>query len=186
MPPGDLTLEAPVMFSDLTGQPLPSVALALPPSEKREVWPDLFMRGLARASNEGLQRLNQLERDFARWQSALPTSRSDSRAADAVVLLGTMHALTPRYIAETLGMTRQAAARILKRLEDYGIVRKATNRQRWLIYLADNISAAATQEGMIPESTQRPQVELEAIDRVLGDAYDALDRTLKRDDEDEL
>jgi DNA-binding transcriptional regulator LsrR (DeoR family) len=94
--------------------------------------------------------------------------------------LGTLHALTPRYVAETLGVTRQAAARLLRKLEEAGIVRQAAQRQRWLNYIAEN--AAPT--GLVPETTnpalEGGGVDVEAIENVLEKAYAALDRAARR------
>jgi len=178
MPAGDLALESPLRMGAVTGWALPSVVLALPPSDQED-WRSAFFNGLAGAAETGLQRLEYLERDFARWQSLLPDARSDSRLGDAVVLLGTLHALSPRYVSDALGLTRQASARLLKRLEGLGIVRKATKRQRWIIYLAAN----ASRDTDVPEDTKADSVpdviDTSQIDRVLDDAYRALDRSLR-------
>lgn len=180
--PGEMALEAPWRMAAATGWSLPPVALALPPSDTETGWEAAFIGGLVPAADESRERLEGLERDFRRWLERLPRARSDSRLRDALVLLGTMHALTPRYLGESLGLTRQAAARLLKRLERLGIVRQATRRKRWLVYLAENAAAGSA----VPENTTETPGELDMaigdIDRVLDDAYRALDRAMRRDD----
>lgn len=177
--PGELALQAPVHMGALVDAILPSVSLALPAED--DDFDSAFPLALAAACEAGRARLLALERDFARWQSLLPNARSDSRLDDALVLLGTVHALTPRFVGESLSLTRQASARLLRRLADLGIVRKATKRKRWLIYLAENAAPAA----MILESTRAPSketvIDTARVDRVLEEAYAALDRATRRD-----
>lgn len=179
MPPGDFALEAPLRAAALTGFSLPCVAAALPRGDD-DHWGERFLVRLGREADEALERLIALERDFGRWHALLPKSRADSRIADALVLLGTTHALTPRYIGDALGLTRQASARLLRQLEGYGIVRKATERKRWLIYIAENVAGSIVPETTI-EISRQDDIDVEAIDRVLADAYAALDRTVRRD-----
>lgn len=179
MPAGDLALETPLRLAQVTGWSLPSAALALPPGD-HERWESSFLAAVTAEAEGSLERLQGLERDFARWQGRLPQLRSDSRLLDAVVLLGTTHALTPKYLTETLGLTRQAAARLLKRLEGLGIVRRATARQRWIVYVAENLGIAAVPENT--RSTDRPDsIDTEAIDRALESAYAALDKAVRKD-----
>ncbi|MEM1381375.1 MAG: MarR family transcriptional regulator [Pseudomonadota bacterium] len=182
MPAGDLALEAPLRMGLVTGWALPSVALALPPEDSGPRWSEAFFRLVTERCIEGLARLEQLERDYARWLQALPASRSDSRLRETVVLLGTIHALTPRYLVDALGLTRQAAARLLRQLEDLGIVRQRASRQRWLIYLAENAQPFES----VPENTiilPTDEKALDEIDRVLDAAYRVLDRSMRRDSE---
>ncbi|NNU17375.1 hypothetical protein HK107_13670 [Parvularcula sp. ZS-1/3] len=180
LPPGDLALETPLRLAAASLWPLPSAALALPP-EGHESWEMAFVPALIEELEGAHERLRSIERDFGRWRSLLPPARSDSRLGDAVVLLGTAHALTPRYVGDALGLTRQASARLLKRLESLGIVKRATARQRWLIYLAANVPAP-----VVPEITKnepaRELVDMSEIDRVLENAYAALDKTARLDD----
>ena len=179
MPPGDLALEAPLRFGAATGWSLPSIVRALPSAEE-EAWHELFLSELSGACADGLERLVALERDFRRWQSLLPDRRSDSRLGEAVVLLGTLHALSPKYVGDSLGLTRQAAARLLRKLEALGIVRKVTKRQRWLVCLAEH----ASHEEKIPVATNDNEdfaIDTASIDKVLEDAYRALDKSLKDD-----
>jgi len=175
---GELAIEAPIHMAGALGVILPSISLALPP----EGVPlgAAYPKALATQGREGLARLENLERDFSRWQALLPESRSDSRLEDALVLLGTVHALTPRYVGDSLGLTRQASARILRRLSDLGVVRKATKRQRWLVYLAENAAPA----GIVPETTSNiaaPAIDTARVDDVLEEAYAALDRAARQD-----
>ncbi|MEO1042454.1 MAG: hypothetical protein AAFX52_09190 [Pseudomonadota bacterium] len=176
--PGELSMQVPVLLAPLADAVLPSVSLALP-SEEEDVTA-VFPRRLAAACEAGHARLVALERDFARWRSLLPDARSDSRLEDSLVLLGTVHALTPRYVGDSLGLTRQASARLLRRLADLGIVRKATKRKRWLIYLASN----AVSTPRIPESTIKEpasSIDTARVDHVLEEAYAALDRATRHD-----
>jgi len=182
MPPGDLALEAPLRMAQLTGWSLPAVAMSLPPEEAGDRWQPMMLANLAEELATSHERLIGLERDFHRWLSLLPESRTDSRLTDAVVLLGTVHALTPRYLVESLGLTRQAAARILRKMEGLGIITQATKRQRWIIYMAQN----AVKNTNVPETTrdgiELGNVDVENIDKVLDQAFAALDRTMKRED----
>jgi hypothetical protein len=178
MPAGDLALEAPLRLAQQTGWPLPCAARSLPSGEAGPDWRTSFVDRLADEAGKSERRLMTLERDFSRWQGALPAMRADSRLGDALVLLGTFHALTPRYVAETLGLTRQAAARLLRRLEEIGVIRRAVERQRWIIYLAENISGPAA----VPDRTNPappPEIDTDAIDRVLDDAYRALSKATR-------
>ncbi|MEO1656206.1 MAG: hypothetical protein AAFR65_00665 [Pseudomonadota bacterium] len=178
MSAGELAMEAPLHFRALIGAALPSISLALPSDDTGLT--EAFPPALAARCQEGLAHLEALERDFARWRSLLPEARSDSRLEDTLVLLGTVHALTPRYVGDSLGLTRQASARLLKRLADFGIVRKATKRQRWLIYMAENAAPA----GIVPETTSNERADLvdtARVDQVLEDAYAALDRAVRQD-----
>ncbi|GGY51013.1 hypothetical protein GCM10007148_19820 [Parvularcula lutaonensis] len=181
LPPGDLAMETPLRVAALTGWPLPCSALALPREDAPD-WQAAFVTGLAEEARQSLLRLQALERDFGRWRSLLPPTRSDSRLEEAVVLLGTVHALTPRYVGQTLGLTRQAAARLCKRLEGLGIVRKATSRKRWLVYLAENATSLQAVRENTTDIPTGAAVDVEEIDRVLESAYAALDRSVKRDD----
>jgi hypothetical protein len=181
MAPGELALDAPLRMAAVSFWPLPGVALALPGSQRREDFETALLRGLIRESTIGHTRLLALERDFRRWNAALPDTRSDSRLQDALVLLGTLHALTPRYVAETLNLTRQASARLLRRLEVLGIVRQAAARQRWLCYVAENALGARH----VPKTTNPAEpvggVDIAGIEDVLERAYAALDRASRRD-----
>lgn len=179
LPPGDLALETPLRLAAASLWPLPSAALALPPEGHKD-WATAFVTALIEELEGAHERLRSLERDFGRWRSLLPPARSDSRLSDAVVLLGTVHALTPRYVGEALGLTRQASARLLKRLESLGIVKRATARQRWLIYLAENVPASIVPE-ITKEEPARELVDMAEIDRVLENAYAALDKTSRMD-----
>lgn len=180
LPIGDLALETPVRLAAQTRWPVPAAALALPPPEAGDAWRDRFMAGLAEEAEGARQRLEGLERDFGRWLSLLPETRADSRLRDAVVLLGTTHALTPRYLVEALGLTRQGAARLLRRLEAAGIVRQATRRQRWIIYLAENAAGSLGVRESTTASALPSPMDTSEIDRALEGAFAALDRSMKR------
>jgi hypothetical protein len=182
LPPGDLALEAPLRLAKASCIPLPCGAAALPPGEADQ-WQTAHLASLSQAAAESHERLVRLERDFARWQSLLPPIRGDSRLRETLVLLGTTYSLTPGFVAETLGVTRQAAARLLRQLEELGVVQQMARRQRWLVYLARNPGAP-----MIPESTTRHRgenpmpIDMSAMDEVLDQAYAAIDRSVRRED----
>ncbi|MCQ8185472.1 hypothetical protein [Parvularcula maris] len=181
MPPGDLALEAPLRLARSTCIPLPCCAAAMP-SPEEEAWSIVILEGLKDAAERSYDRLLQLEWDFARWQAALPDARGDSRLGDVLVLLGTTYSLSPRFVAETLKITRQAAARLLRRLEEAGVVQQMAQRQRWLVYLATNLGAPSVRESTTATTAQiRPTVDTASLDRVLEQAYAALDRNIRRE-----
>ncbi|MEM9810751.1 MAG: hypothetical protein AAF788_05945 [Pseudomonadota bacterium] len=180
LPPGDMALEAPLRAAALTGWPLPPVSLAVGPESTKDDFMAQFLKRLGQECHGSLERLRGLERDFERWRAQLPDRRSDSRLEETLVLLGTVHALTPRYVAETLGVTRQGSARLLRKLEDLGIIHRGTSRQRWIIYLAEN----AAPSSIIPKTTRRSdhkRIDTAQMDAVLEQAYAALDRAVRRD-----
>jgi hypothetical protein len=181
MPPGDLAVEAPLRLAEAAGLSVPSLAAAIPPEASSD-WQGAMMAAIAAEAEASYERLLRLEQDFSRWSRALPPRREDSRLGDVLVLLGTTYSLTPRFVVEALGVTRQAAARLLRQLEEAGIVEQAARRQRWLIYLASNTGRPG-----VPDSTRRSTlreiepISTEAIDETLSKAYAALERTVRWD-----
>ncbi|RAI54664.1 helix-turn-helix domain-containing protein [Roseicella frigidaeris] len=119
----------PLPFWAMTG---PGRAAALPLRDPA-VWPAVFLDRVALAARQGLAELARLREAEAAARQSVGMGRRGHLAAAAELVLR-RPVVTARGLARQLGITPQAALRLLKRLEAARVIRESTGRRSFRAY----------------------------------------------------
>ncbi len=128
---------------------------------------------LSREAAAAGQRLADLEGQHRAWQGRL--SRADlrvhSRLPAVLDLLAVTPVLSASLVARQLGCSPQGAGAMLRQLLELGIVKSATPRARWKIYLAADLALpgenGAEADQPLSFSDPVPAFDREATERLL-------------------
>ena len=123
--------------------------------------PDALLDGAVRGRRE----LDGLTLSWNRWNRLLGRRRSTSRHMQVLAAVVGMTAATPAGIARLFSMTSRGAAFVLEELASLGILREATGRETWQVYLADDMPIDVEQ-GRVPP---RPEVEVPDMSGVFAE-----------------
>jgi hypothetical protein len=96
-------------------------------------WPPAFLGTVAAAAEAGMQELLRLRAAAARAAALPHTARSHLPAAAALALRQPV--LTRPMLARALGISPQAALGLLDRLAAGGVLREATGRAAWRVFV---------------------------------------------------
>lgn len=98
-------------------------------------WLEYFLLGVARMSEDALNRATRINQLLARWQKAV-SGESSKAPLQVVELLGTNPFITIKGAAETLEVAFTTAQRAIERLERAGIVRPVSDAKRDRVFCA--------------------------------------------------
>ncbi len=197
LPPGLLRLALPLSL--IRAGVLPKAAPALlggrlplgatrPAGEQEPVttWLARSLSALAREASGAALRLGALERRHRAWHTRLADAglRRHARTPLILDLLAATPVLSASLVARHLGCSAPGAGRMLQHLAELGIVTAATDRSRWKIYLAGDLSVADANGGApdrpLAFGEPVPPVDSEAIDATLDRLIADLDRAAGR------
>ena len=181
----------------VTGSVLPCLATIMPPAGAAtafEPWLARTALRMARAADASRARLLALEGAWRRWQGRVGAHRTSSQRPAVLALLAHSPLLTPSAVAASLDVASRTGLRHLQALEAAGVVREVTGRARWRLYAASDLGlspwaprrrqqpeppSAETGAGFsVPPADPLPPVDFDSIDRMLHDAYHAVDRAM--------
>ena len=134
--------------------------------------PDALNDGAVRGRRE----LDKLTLNWNRWMRLLGRRRSTSRHMQVLAATVGMTAATPAGIARLFSMTSRGAAFILEELAGLGILREASGRETWQVYLADDMPCDV-ERGAVPP---RPEVEVPDLGGMFADLERATAAVAKR------
>jgi hypothetical protein len=145
-------------------------------------WLVRCLSALAAEAKAASRRLDALFRQHRAWQERLATAglRRHARAPLVLDLLTATPVVSASLAARHLDCSSAGAGEILRRLADLGIVREATARARWKIYLATDLVPVDRRR---PEATSAiaPSLPLPTLDPdLLGTTLDRLLADLER------
>ncbi|MCF3933315.1 winged helix-turn-helix domain-containing protein [Acuticoccus sp. M5D2P5] len=182
----------------VTGAVLPCLATIVPPAKTGmafEPWLARTATRMSRAAETSYERLRALEAAWRRWQEKINPHRASSELPAVLALLAHSPLLTPSAVAASCGVSSRTGLRHLQALEAVGVVREVTGRARWRLYAAADLGLAPwnprrrrqtesppaeTGAGVsIPPTDPLPPVDFDSIDRMLHDAYHAVDRAMQ-------
>ncbi len=189
-----------IALRPVTGAVLPCLASIVPTTKTAmafEPWLAQTAVRMTRAAEASYARLRALEAAWRRWQSRVEPHRTSSQLPVVLALLAHSPLLTPSAVAASCGVSSRTGLRHLQALEAVGVVREVTGRARWRLYAAADL-------GLAPWNPRRrrlyveppphgheagfkatpadplPRVDFDSIDRMLHDAYHAVDRAMQR------
>lgn len=98
-------------------------------------WLEYFLLGVARMSEDALNRATRINQLLAQWQRKV-SGESTNNPLRVVQLLGANPFITTKGTAETLGIAFTTAQRTIERLERAGIVKQVGEAKRGRVYCA--------------------------------------------------
>ncbi len=99
-------------------------------------WLEYFLLGVARMSEDALNRATRINQLLAQWQRKV-SGESTNNPLRVVELLGANPFITTKGTAETLGIAFTTAQRTIERLERAGIVKQVGEAKRGRVYCAN-------------------------------------------------
>jgi len=99
-------------------------------------WLEYFLLGIARMSEDALNRATRINQLLGQWQRKV-SGESSNNPLRVVELLGANPFITTKDAAETLGIAFTTAQRSIERLERAGIVKQVGEAKRNRVYCAN-------------------------------------------------
>jgi len=99
-------------------------------------WLEYFLLGIARMSEDALNRATRINQLLGQWQRKV-SGESSNNPLRVVELLGANPFITTKGTAETLGIAFTTAQRTIERLERAGIVKQVGEAKRGRVYCAN-------------------------------------------------
>ena len=141
-------LQGPILLHQfgLTNAVLPNMvfgdATMCNPNTRSEVVLRRLLRQLCEAAEIGLGRFGAMEETLVRFASVLANEKRPGRLDDLGMLLLVEPLLTPREVANHLGMTVAGAGKLLQRAAEQDIVCEISGRGTWRAYATRDIALA--------------------------------------------
>ena len=101
-------------------------------------WLEYFLLGIARMSEDALNRATRINQLLGQWQRKV-SGESSNNPLRVVELLGANPFITMKGTAETLGIAFTTAQRTIERLERAGIVKQVGEAKRGRVYCANEL-----------------------------------------------
>jgi cell filamentation protein, protein adenylyltransferase len=101
-------------------------------------WLEYFVLGVARMSEDALNRATRINQLLAQWQKKV-SGESSSNPLRVVELLGANPFITTKGAADKLGIAFTTAQRAIERLERASIIRQVGNAKRDRVYCATDL-----------------------------------------------
>ncbi len=121
--------------------------------------------GLLDGAVRGRKELDGLTLNWNRWMRLLGTRRSTSRHARVLAAVVGLTAATPAGIARIFSMTSRGAAFILEELAGLSILKEASGRETWQVYVVDDMPIDL-ERGAVPP---RPEAEVPDLSGVFAE-----------------
>jgi Fic family protein len=106
---------------------------------RQDEWITFFLEGVHEQARDAVARARRLFELHRTYQQRLQTARGSALPLRLVDQLFLSPAITVPQARETLGVTYRAAAQHVTRLEDAGILREITGRERNRLYVATEV-----------------------------------------------
>ncbi|MEX1156881.1 MAG: Fic family protein [Chloroflexota bacterium] len=116
-----------------------SLLLSVSQTGSWEPWVEFFLTGVADQAEDAVKRGARLLELRDQYSAKLMTARGSAMPIKLLDELFSAVAITIPRAAEVLGVTRPAATKTIAKLEAAGIVREITGRQRYRLYVAEEI-----------------------------------------------
>jgi Fic family protein len=110
-------------------------------SERGEwpAWVRFFLQGVAEQSRDAISKAKRLQDLQIEWRARLQQQRVAGLALSIADLLFANPVVAPNDVVERFRVSHQAAMQALRRLEEMGLVREASGKQRNRVYLAEEV-----------------------------------------------
>ena len=118
-----------------------------------------YLRGLAKTSEIGLERLGHLEEQRVRAAHAIERATRPGRLAELLAWSLKFPVLSPRRVSDHLGLSISGAGKLLKRAEAAGSLVEISGRRAWKIYVSADIAIGF---GLVNRPRGRPPSPLRA------------------------
>lgn len=112
-----------------------------------------YLRGLARASEIGLERLRHLEDQRVRAAHAIGRATRPGRLSELLAWSLKFPVLSPRNVSNHLGLSISGAGKLLTRAEAAGLLVEISGRRAWKVYVTADMAIGF---GLIDRPRGRP------------------------------
>ncbi len=153
-----LTIPSLLRSMKITHAMLPCLTIAdkafrLAPSESQAIIVR-NLRALADRAEEGLQRLQALEDHRLRAAAAVCDAHRPGKLLELLALVQFAPVVSPRLIAQKLGVTLSGAGKLLMRAEDLELLTEVSGRRAWRAYMAPDLAVSF---GFVARPVGRPR-----------------------------
>ncbi|MDP3907054.1 hypothetical protein [Novosphingobium sp.] len=127
-----------------------------------------LLKGLRKSAEDGLERLDALERFRLRAATAVASEHRPGKLTELTRLALARPSLAARTITGELGVTPSGAGKLLARAEGLGLLVAVGARQSWRTYVTPDVAVAL---GVKPPERGRPRGQPQptrAVDAILG------------------
>lgn len=100
------------------------------------------LRALADRAEEGVQRLQALEDHRLRAAAAVCDAHRPGKLLELLALVQFAPVVSPRLIAQKLGVTLSGAGKLLMRAADLELLTEVSGRRAWRTYMAPDLAVA--------------------------------------------
>jgi Fic family protein len=113
-----------------------------------EAWLEFFLNGIVESAQQGIETAQQIVRLFEADREKIETlKRAKSSALELYLFLQNYPIVSPRQAASALGLSFPTISASLKHLEDLGIVKEMTGRQRDRLFVYQRYLEILQDEG---------------------------------------
>lgn len=112
-----------------------------------------LLKQVARAAQDGLERLDRLEGATRRAAAAIAAEHRPGKLTDLARIALTRPCLAARTLAPAIGITISGAGKLLERANHLGLMAEISGRESWRTYVTPDI---ATTLGLRPAERGRP------------------------------
>lgn len=180
-----LTIPSLLRSMKITHAMLPCLTIAdkafrLAPSESQAIIVR-NLRTLADRAEEGLQRLQALEDHRLRAAAAICDAHRPGKLLKLLALVQFSPVVSPRLIAQKLGVTLSGAGKLLMRAGDLELLTEVSGRRAWRTYMAPDLAVAfgfASRPVGRPHAAPRQLKDLEPALTAFDHEMAALDEVL--------
>lgn len=116
-----------------------SLLLSVSQTGSWEPWVEFFLTGVADQAEDAVHRGSRLLELRDQYAAKLMTARGSALPIRLLDELFSAAAITIARAAEVLGVTRPAATKTIEKLQAAGIVREITGRERYRLYVAEEV-----------------------------------------------
>jgi hypothetical protein len=153
-----LTIPSLLRSMNITHAMLPCLTIAdkafrLAPSESQAIIVR-NLRALADRAEEGLQRLQALEDHRLRAALAVCDAHRPGKLLELLALVQFAPVVSPRLIAQKLGVTLSGAGKLLMRAADLELLTEVSGRRAWRTYMAPDLAVSF---GFVARPVGRPR-----------------------------
>ncbi len=120
-------------------------------------WIRFFLAAVTSQCDDARKRAELLDHLRSDYHSRVMKKRASAMLPKVIDTLFTEYpAITVARVAEIAGMRQPSAGNLVRKLLDAGILREATGRKHYRVFLADGVMAAMNVDLGVPESAEPP------------------------------
>jgi hypothetical protein len=135
------------------------------------------LRGIARSAQQGIDRLDAMERFHRDAILAIRSEYRPGKLPELLALVLTMGQLSPARVASELSVSIAGAGKLLDRAETLGLIVETSGRRTWKTYMAPDL-AVALGFRRAPSGRPRSMEPLPISDTALSAVLEAFDREM--------